>query len=328
MTRTLPIVVALIVGGPAALAEAPKPVRIYVLAGQSNMEGHGEVVARPDRNGGRGSLEFLAGDAAKAATFGTLRNPAGGWRERDDVWIEYLDRAGPLTAGYGARPELIGPELGFGTVVGDAHDEPVLLVKCAWGGKSLAIDFRPPSAGQPGYPLGDKLAAEIAADPEILGRFYRELLALVKRARDKLAAGEFVPDGKARGSVLAGFAWHQGWNDRIDERFNAEYAANLAAFIRDVRRDLDAPGLPFVIAETGMSGPEENHPRALALMAAQASVAALPEFEGTVAFVPTREFWRPADASPANQGYHWNRNAETYWLIGTGLGRAMLAIER
>jgi alpha-galactosidase len=62
-------------------------------------------------------------------------------------------------------------------------------------------------------------------------------------------------------------------------------------------------------------------------MKAQASVAALPEFAGTVGFVPTREFWRPVEASPANQGYHWNRNAETYWLIGTGLGQAMLGLE-
>lgn len=313
---------------PRAEAKAARPIRVYVLAGQSNMEGHGEIVARPDRNGGRGSLEFLVGDAARAATFGRLRDATGTWLERDDVWIDYLERSGRLTAGFGARPGLIGPELGFGTVVGDAYDEPVLLVKCAWGGKSLAIDFRPPSAGKPGYPLGEKLEAASAAEPEILGRYYRETLALVKRARAKLSAGELVPEAKDRGHVLAGFAWHQGWNDRIDDRFNAEYAANLAHFIRDVRRDLDVAELPFVIAETGMTGPDEKHPRALSLMKAQAAVAALPEFAGSVGFVPTREFWRPVEDSPANQGYHWNRNAETYWLIGTGLGRAMLDLER
>jgi len=325
---SLPVIVlATVLCGGALADEATGPVRVYVLAGQSNMEGHGEVAARADRNGGRGSLEFLAGDPATAAAFAPLRAAGGGWLERDDVWIDYLDRAGRLTAGFGARPGLIGPELGFGTIVGDAHDEPVLLVKCAWGGKSLAIDFRPPSAGRPAYPLGEKLEAAITADPEILGRFYRETLALVKRAREKLAAGELVPGGKGRGHVLAGFAWHQGWNDRIDDRFNGEYAANMAHFIRDMRRDLGVADLPFVIGETGMSGPEEKHPRALALMKAQASVADLPEFAGTVGFVPTRAFWRPAEASPANQGYHWNRNAETYWLIGTGLGRAMLDLE-
>lgn len=327
MKPTLSIVAAIIGCGTLVAADTPQPVRVYVMAGQSNMEGHGEVAARPDRNGGRGSLEWLATDAATAPRFAGLR-AAGGWAERDDVWITFIDRAGPLTVGYGARPECIGPELGFGAVAGNAHDAPILLVKCAWGGKSLAVDFRPPSAGRPGYPLGEKLEAAIAADPAIVGQYYRETIALVKAALEQLATDKLVPGGKARGHVLAGFAWHQGWNDRIDDRFNAEYESNLTAFIRDVRRDLAAPRLPFVIAETGMTGPDEKHPRALALMKAQAAVANLPEFRGTVGFVPTRELWRPVEASPANQGYHWNRNAETYWLIGTGMGSGMLELER
>ena len=37
--------------------------------------------------------------------------------------------------------------------------EPVLLIKCAWGGKSLAVDFRPPSAGKVPYSLGEKMDA-------------------------------------------------------------------------------------------------------------------------------------------------------------------------
>ena len=56
-----------------------------------------------------------------------------------------LDRNGPLKPGYGSSQKKIGPELGFGWVVGDAFEEPVLLIKLAWGGKSLAEDFRPPS---------------------------------------------------------------------------------------------------------------------------------------------------------------------------------------
>ena len=85
-------------------------------------------------------------DAATAKRFAHLVDETGQWRLRDDVWISYLDRKGPLTVGYGARKELIGPELAFGWVMGDALDEPVLLIKCAWGGKSLAVDFRPPSS--------------------------------------------------------------------------------------------------------------------------------------------------------------------------------------
>ena len=216
---------------------------------------------------------------------------AGQWRVRDDVWISYLDRKGPLTVGYGARQETIGPELGFGWVMGDALDEPVLLIKCAWGGKSLAVDFRPPSAGKLPYSLGEKSDAAIAQDPAIVGKYYRETLALTKAALANLK--ELVPGSDGR-YVLAGFGWHQGWNDRINDKFNAEYESNLAHFIRDIRKDLGVPALPFVIAETGMTGPEEKHPRALSLMKAQAAVAERAEFKGNVAFVGTKAFWRPA----------------------------------
>jgi hypothetical protein len=126
--------------------------------------------------------------------------------------------------------------------------------------------------------------------------------------------------------VLAGFGWHQGWNDRINDKHNAEYESNMAHFIRDMRKDLGAERLPFVIAETGMTGPNEMHPRALSLMKAQAAVAEHPEFKGNVAFVGTRAFWREKEQSPSGQGYHWNTNAETYYLIGEAMGQAMLGL--
>lgn len=303
----------------AARAET-KPVRVFLLAGQSNMEGAGQIKANPQRNGGQGSLEYLVKGAATAPRFAALVDAAGQWRVRDDVWIAFLDRQGPLTVGFGSRPETIGPELGFGWVMGDAIDEPVLLIKCAWGGKSLAVDFRPPSAGMPPYSLGEKTDAAIAQDPTIVGKYYRDTLTITRSILTQLK--EVVPGSDGR-YELAGFAWHQGWNDRIQDKFNAEYESNLTHFIHDIRKDLNAPTLPFVIAETGMNGPDEKHPRALSLMKAQAAVAKRPEFKGNVAFVGTQAFWRPAEQSPSGQGYHWNSNAETYYLIGEAMGEAM-----
>ena len=46
----------------------------------------------------------------------------------------------------------------------------------------------------------------------------------------------------------------------------------------------------------------------------------------TVSFVPTRSFWRPQEQSPTGQGYHWISNAETYYLIGDGMGQAMVEL--
>jgi hypothetical protein len=313
----------------AAHAADPQPVRVYILAGQSNMEGHGFVAADPKRNEGKGSLEWAAKQPANAAKFKTLVESAGQgapakWRVRDDVFITYLDRKGPLTVGFGVSPDKLGPELGFGWVVGDASDAPVLLIKCAWGGKSLGLDFRPPSSGQPPYSLGEKQDAAIKEDPKLVGKYYREMMGLTKAALQNVK--ELVPgsDGKY---VLAGFGWHQGWNDRINDKFNAEYETNMVNFIKDVRQELDAPKLPFVIAETGMNGPNETHPRALSLMKAQEAAAARDEFKGNAAFVKTQNFWREKEDSPSGQGYHWNTNGETYYLIGEAMGQAMVKLE-
>lgn len=319
LCRVLFVALALLHHSQALAAE---PVRVFILAGQSNMEGHGQIPMNPDRNSGKGSLEYGVQHTADVARLG-LQDGNGSWRERDDVWISYLDREGKLKAGYGVNEDRIGPELGFGWVVGDALQAPVLLIKCAWGGKSLGVDFRPPSAGKPSYSLGEKTDADIAADPSIVGRYYRELVSRVKATLARVS--EIVPGSDGHYS-LAGFGWHQGWNDRVSQVFNDEYEHNLALFIRDIRHDLGAPALPFVIAETGMSGREEKHPRALSLMAAQAAVAKLPEFRRSVAFVGTRDFWRPESESPSAQSYHWNSNAETYLLIGQGMGKAMLKL--
>lgn len=288
------------------VAEAAEPLRVFILAGQSNMEGQGFIAAEPKRNDGQGSLEYLVKTPATAERFTHLVDEAGKWRVREDVWIWYLDRHGPLTVGYGAKPDRIGPELGFGHVVGEALDNQVLLIKCAWGGKSLAKDFRPPSSG------GE------------VGPYYTQVVQLTKDVLARLK--ELFPAYDGRGYELAGFGWHQGWNDRINQAFNDEYEKNLANFVRDIRRDLGTPKLPFVIAETGMSGVGEKHPRALSLMKAQAAVAEDPEFKGNVAFVGTKAFWRPPEVSPSGQGYHWNTNAESYYLIGDAMGKAMLQL--
>ncbi|MFN9823262.1 MAG: sialate O-acetylesterase, partial [Planctomyces sp.] len=123
-----------------------KQVSVFLLIGQSNMEGHGRVSIEPQRNAGRGSLQWLA-DNRPDSPFSRLRDASGQWIERDDVWVHYLERHGRLKAGFGVQPDRMGPELGFGMVVGDSLSQPVLLVKLAWGGKSLGGDFRPPSAG-------------------------------------------------------------------------------------------------------------------------------------------------------------------------------------
>ncbi|MCH7228481.1 sialate O-acetylesterase [Haloferula sp. A504] len=288
------------------------PVKIFILAGQSNMLGHGEVspVTTP------GTLEFTV-ENDPDGDYQFLVDGSGNWRIRDDVWIRDQDTsAGGLTVGFASAPDCVGPELGFGHLLGDVREEQILIVKAAWGGKSLANDFRPPSSGQDPVPLADGDA----------GFYYQEILRLVSEATNNLST--YFPDYDGGGYEIIGFGWHQGYNDRISETSSAEYEVNMANFIRDMRTDLGVPDLPFVIATTGMGGEPDYSVVEMAQMA-MADGATYPDFDGSVAVIDTRagyedlEFWQPVDLSPENQSFHWNRNAKTYTNIGLAMGDAM-----
>jgi hypothetical protein len=241
-------------------------------------------------------------------------NPKGGWAVRDDVWVRYQREkqpllAGPLTVGFTVYGDAhhFGPELQFGHVVADHLKTQILLVKTAWGGKSLFQDFRPPSSGGTVGPYYTKMVAEV-----------KEALANVRKD---------FPAYKGQGCELAGLAWYQGWNDGVDPK-NAvpEYEQNLVHLIKDVRKDLNAPDLPVVVGE--LTGPWVEAPGAWAtLRKAQAAAAARPEFKGTVGFVPTHDFVRPAKDSPnPTHGHHEFGNAETYFLVGDALGKGMVKL--
>ena len=116
--------------------------------------------------------------------------------------------------------------------MGDHYDEPVLLIKTAWGGKSLALDFRPPSAGKPSFEINPRKDGTI---PEP-GKYYRLMMAEVKEVLSNLKT--HFPEYNGQGYEIAGFCWYQGWNDGCNEEFAKEYAKNMPLFIRDVRKDL------------------------------------------------------------------------------------------
>ena len=303
---------ALIISGATQASGASKPVKVFILAGQSNMEGQAVTdLDGKDYNDGKGTLARLMEDPAKAPVFAHLRGTNGKWAVRDDVWVRYQRERSPLLAGplgmgfsvYGDTHHF-GAELQFGHVIGAALDGPVLLIKMAWGGKSLHKDFRPPSSGGESGPYFTKMIAEV-----------REALTNVD--------SDF-PMLKGRAVELAGFVWWHGWNDGVSPKVGVpEYETNLLNLIRDVRRELGVPKLPVVIGE--LTGPwRDAPPEWERLRQAQATAATRTEF---AAFVGTRDFVRKPEESPnPGHGHHEFGNAETYFLVGDALGHGMLKL--
>jgi hypothetical protein len=70
----------------------------------------------------------------------------------------------------------------------------------------------------------------------------------------------------------------------------ANYTKWFGNFVRDVRKDLSTPDLPFVIGVMGVGGLNPNDGNR-DFRASQTAVAAIPEFKGNVLAVPTGPYW-------------------------------------
>ena len=314
------------------------PLKVFILAGQSNMQGHATFR----------TLEHLIYNEKTAAEYQQWKDRDGRWAERGDVWVWTTDgeRYGNLKPGYGANDVKLGPELGFGWVMGERFDEQVLLIKTCWGGRSVKRDFLPPSAEMPPAPeLEEELKRARKKAPDTTmedikaryGKAYRDMLAHVSEVLTNLK--EYFPGYDARrGYELAGFVWFQGWNDMVDrsqrEEKYAGYTERLALLIEDVRKDLRAPELPVIIGELG-AGKQGD------FQAAQEAVAKRPQFQSNVKFVKTRDFWEPEVERMSNEGvwkgpdwvtfynvgsnraYHYLGSAKIYYRMGMAFAEGM-----
>ncbi|MHB1778101.1 MAG: sialate O-acetylesterase [Acidimicrobiales bacterium] len=324
---------------------ADRPVKVFILAGQSNMEGKAPNAL----------LDHQATDAKTRNLFAHLRKDDK-WIERDDVFIKYLERKGPLTIGYGS-PGRTGIELEFGTVMGNHFEEPVLLIKTAWGGHSLYKLFRSPSAG---YPAAEVLQKELDQaqarvkknneknkknDPlpmmedikKEYGSSYRQMMAEVKDVMNNSAT--LFPALKGKKLEVAGFVWFQGWNDQYGAQ--DEYESNMKHFIDDVRKDLQKPTLPFVIGVMGQNGSKPAGGAMLTIQKAQLAMNEVPEFKGNVKAIRTDVLvdkaaeelfpkWRENQDRWKGIGgdfpYHYLGSAIWFNRIGKAMGEAMLEL--
>ena len=282
---------------------AADPIKVFILAGQSNMEGQGVVSMNHEKyyNGGKGNLVWSMANGKSKDQMKHLKDANGKWVIRDDVDISFKNRKGlrkgPLTIGYTGYSgnSHIGPELQFGHVIGDHYKEKVLLIKTAWGGKSIYKDFRPPSSGGTTGEYYKKMLEEVDAALKAIGQNYE----------------------------LTGFVWFQGWNDMVSKEATAEYETNLVNLINDLRKEWKSPKLPVVIGELGNMGEKAGGNMLTFRKHQKAAAEKLPN----AVFVKTADCARDKDLSPnTGHGHHWFGNAESYFLIGDKLGKGMLTL--
>jgi Carbohydrate esterase, sialic acid-specific acetylesterase/SdrD B-like domain/Secretion system C-terminal sorting domain len=286
-----------------------KKLRVFVLAGQSNMEGYGTI---DDAENDPGSLvDVIQKDSVGA--WSHLGEP-GNWKSLDNAYLYFERNAGTIksniTVGQGAYDGLIGPELMFARQLDEYFDDPVLIIKTAWGGKSLAVDFRPPSAtGQ-------------------TGPFYNAMIQKVKNVTQNLNT-EF-PNIGVSDFEISGFGWFQGWNDGESDAYLNEYESNLYHLVNDVRKDLNTPNLPIVVASSGQGGFEiindswVNSMQNVVSQAQQIVGCNDTIYGGRVGFVNTKPYYINLSASPEDAIYHFNNNALTFLNVGKSMGDEMV----
>jgi hypothetical protein len=278
-----------------------KALKVYILAGQSNMQGHAKTT----------TIDYMGLDPVTAPILKEMRNADGSPLVCDKVWISSVEgpKQGKLTADYGASANgpKIGPEFTFGIYMQKIVNEPILIIKTAWGGKSLHTNFRSPSGGAYEFneseleafkKRGKDINKAKADKIKVTGHYYRLMIEHVKKVL--VDPSKVCPAYDAKdGYELAGFVWFQGWNDMVGRSTYPNrdkpggydlYSKLMAHFIRDVRKDLSAPKMPFVIGVMGVGGVKSKRNNFRQAMAAP---ALLPEFKGNVTAVMTEKYWDP-----------------------------------
>ncbi len=317
-------------------ADVSKTVKVFILMGQSNMLEMGQVAGDKD-----GTLEYAV---KKEGLYPFLIDKADKWTTRKDVRnVAVMSSGGPgktlvrvndwLTVSGGK----IGVEQGIGHHLGNALEEPVLILKSAIGNRSLGWDLLPP--GSPSYEFKDPKDGktyvyagygesperwEKGTEPKPIGwkagLQYDGDIARAKEVLDNL--DKYYP-GATKYDVV-GFFWWQGDKDRYNAGHAAMYERNLINLIAALRKDFKAPNAKFACATLGQTdkdNPSGNEKPILEAKFAISDPKKYPKLQGSVATVYTNPM-----SMGSSSNAHYGGNAKTYMNVGLGMGEAMVKL--
>jgi hypothetical protein len=329
-----------------------KPVQVFIMMGQSNMVGLGKIT------GPESSLEHAVKEKKK---YPYLVDDAGNWSERQDVrFVRVMSGRGGGMQQFNNEflnvkaCKTIGPEFGIGHPLGNAVGAPVMLLKSCIGNRSLGWDLLPPGSERYEFVIKDRAGVEktmvyagfkdkpdvwemdkakgTATEPPpfvdkngkpiewYAGKQWDDDIAHAKKVLSEL--DKYYPG--AKGYEVAGFFFWQGEKDAGNAGHAARYEKNLVNFIKQVRKEFNAPNAKFVLATMGESvkGSEGNGGQILnAHLAVDGASGKYPEFKGNVATIYTN----PMAQGGSGNG-HYGGKAEVYMDVGEAMGNAMVEL--
>jgi hypothetical protein len=195
-----------------------RKIKVFVLAGQSNMEGRadGSKLTLGDRE----RLGKVQNRVQLAFNYEPIRE------------LNVVKPAEEIGTIYNKK-FIFGPELFFGIELAEAWaDEKILLVKRSEGATSLHGCWNPEWQEDKAATMGEE------QEPKL----YRELIAYVKQVLSGYGEDEYE---------ICGFLWVQGETDSGNETASAEYSNNLRNLIQRIRHDMGYASMPFMLFQVG-----------------------------------------------------------------------------
>ncbi len=321
-------------------ADMSKPVKVFIIMGQSNTLEMGRV--KGDKEG---TLEHAV-KTEKLYPF--MADDAGNWTKRQDVRnVHTMGSGGPGGRGGVRRNDWltvsagkIGIETGIGHHLGNALDEPVLILKSSIGNRSLGWDLLPP--GSPRHEVettekktGKKITlvtpafkdevrhsswtkGEVPEPPKHNWHAGLQYIGDVARAKAVLKdLDKYYPGGK--GYEVAGFLWWQGDKDRYNAAHSAVYGKNLVQLFKALRKEFNAPKAKMVVATLGQTNKEKAAGNEKMIIDGMFAFGAAHKGEAAVVYTNPISMGSSSNA-------HYGGNAKTYMNVGLGMGKAMVEL--
>ena len=295
------VVILLVAGMQAAMADTPTEYQLYFLGGQSNMEGFG---TNSELSGEwHGEVDRVMIFTGRMVSDNEPGGGAGTW----DV-LRPGHGTGFMTDGEGnTLSGRFGPELSFGKRMADLQPSAkIAIIKYSRGGSSLQAGASGFGTWEPDFEEGARI-----------NQYDNALTAI----RDAMSHADIDGDGQTDHLVPAGIVWMQGEADAYHSRESAQaYQENLKRMMDLLRAALRVDDLPVVIGRITDSGQAEDGSVMDYIGTVQQAQRDFTDTDRCAVLVTaTDEFGYIEDG--------WHYDTEGYLVLGAAFADAVFALE-